>query len=167
MQKSEWLSLAPGQVNEVLWTLIGGKLADVPCPPKVQQPKYDMRLSKKGAYIWASECDLDTLQFYLKRAQTPNDNPAFAEKNKRDADSLAYFVRWRAAFPTAIWSGGRGKKGTPDTTAKAPAFKPTEYQWEPKGGSSAPRATSTASGYDDDPGTASSGYCGADDDIPF
>ncbi len=124
-----------------------------------------MRLSKKGAYIWASECDLDTLQFYFKRAQAPNDNPAFAEKNKRDADSLAYFVRWRQAFPTAIWTGGRGKKGTPDTTAKAPAFKPAEYQWEPKSGSTPSRSTPTPSsgggGYVDDD------YGAGGDDIPF
>jgi hypothetical protein len=164
MQKNEWLSLAPGQVNEVLWSLIGGKLADVPCPPKINQPQYDMRLSKRGAYIWASESDLETLNFYMKRAQAPNDNPAFAEKNKKDADSLAYFVRWRQAFPTAIWSGIRGRKGDPSVTAKAPAYKPEEHQWETKGTSSSiPRSDTTS--------TPSKGYVDEDysagDDIPF
>ncbi len=151
MQKDEWLSLPPSQANEVLWGLIGGKLADVPCPQKIITPRWDMRLSKKGAYIWASECDLECLNFFYGRAKSTT-NPEFAENNAKDAEALGYFVRWRAAFPSAIWVGTRGKKGNPTVTAKPPANKPTEYQWEAKGATSSAqtRAPSTSRGYDED-----------------
>lgn len=170
MIKSEFTALPVSMIAELLWPLIGGKLQDVEAPKTPLPPKWDMRLSRKGGkYIWASECDLGSIKFYHERAQQPG-APEFLEKNKKDADSLGFWYRWRSAFPSAIWSGERGKKGDPPVTAKAPANKPTEYNWEPKGGSPAPRTTSTSAGYDDEPTGVQGGYgSGSDDDdsIPF
>lgn len=165
MIKSEFTALPASMIAEVLWPLIGGKLESVPAPKVPMSPGWDMRLNRKGGkYIWASECDLNTIQFYYSRTQDTSD-PAWAEKNKKDGDSLGFWMRWRAAFPTAIWTGTRGKKGDPSVTAKAPANKPAEYVWEPKGGSSIPRTNTTSSGgggYVDEPYGS-----GTDDDIPF
>lgn len=169
MNRDEFVSLPASMIAELLWPLIGGKLQDIPAPKVPFAPQWDMRLSRKGGvYIWASECDLETLQFYLNRAKQSS-SPEFEEKNKKDAESLSYWVKWRQAFPSSIWIGTRGKKGDPVVTAAAPAHKPSEYQWEAKGGAPS-RSSSTSSGHGWSGrglgGSADPGF-GGDDDIPF
>lgn len=162
MDRDNFVSLPTPILAGLLWDLVGGKLKDTPNVTIPSQPQYDSRIRRKDGYCFASECDAEGLRFWIKRAGESS-NPEFAEKNAKEKTALEYFLKWRECYPSAIWSGVRGKKGDAPVMAKPPSGKPEIYQWEPKGG--APAASSRAAprpggyGADDD--------FGSGDDVPF
>jgi len=100
-------------------------------PQIPRPPKFDSILSRKGeneepGFIWASECDLNTLFWYFNAAQSLlADDPthkwaAGAEKR------LRYWVDWRQSFPNAVW---RGVRGDEEVEAFPPSNRP---QWHAK-----------------------------------
>ena len=126
--------------------------------PRVpQSPKFDSRIRRKDGFVWASECDAESLRFWIKRASSGGD-PQFAEKNEKEKKALEFILRWRECNPSACWSGERNRE---PVTARAPAAKPRINQWEPKAGD-APRATSRVSASaldgDDSSDDADAGY---------
>jgi hypothetical protein len=110
---------------------LGDKLAALEVPKVPRSPKFDMRISRKGGYQWASETDLEGLRWWMNRFTTSAaDGGQYAEKDQKRADKLAYWVGWREAYPDAVWTGQRNDDVC---TASAPAGKPRVHEWEPRG----------------------------------
>ena len=91
-------------------------------------PKYDTRIRRKGGYQWASETDLEGLQFWCG-VNSQSSKPEYAEKNKAEAKRLGYWVKYREAAPYECW---RGIRGEGDVTALAPSAKPAIHSWDSK-----------------------------------
>jgi hypothetical protein len=127
-------------------------------PRSPKPPKYDSRIRRKGGFMWASDCDAESLRFWCKRAHQPASKPEFAEKNAKEAKALDYFLEWRSWFPSERWSGERNRQ---QVTGDAPSSKPRVYEWEPRGGE-APRTETkfddSDGGYPDESGGSSDDY---------
>jgi hypothetical protein len=110
---------------------LGDKLAGMEAPKVARSPKFDMRISRKGGYQWASETDLDGLRWWFNRfTASAAEGGQYAEKDQKRADKLAYWVSWREAHPDVIWTGQRNDDVC---TASAPTAKPRVHEWEPRG----------------------------------
>ncbi len=123
--------------------------------PKVPRPpRFDQRISKKGGFMWASECTLDDLTWWFNhKTERAAAGGAYAEKDAKLAKSLDYWVQWRRVEPIAPWSGERNHEAV---TACAPSGKATVYEWEPRGPVTSPLPIEDGYGAKDDT-----------DDIPF
>lgn len=163
MNRSEFTALPPTLALGLIWDELH---RTAPCPvldnteaPRLAKPpKYDSRIGRKDGVCWASECDLEGLRFWHKRA-VESTNPEHAERNAKEAKALSYWIAYREQQPTAIWSGERNRE---QVTAKAPSGKPEVYPRD--GGRRAPEPKpSSGGGYD-----AADGYDDAgNDDLPF
>lgn len=91
-----------------------------------QAPRYDFKISRKGGYQWASESDLEQLQFWCARFSNPTD-PRWADRDKDRARKIEYWVRFREADPYSRWKGTRGNF---EVTANQPTNKPTIFPWD-------------------------------------
>jgi hypothetical protein len=89
-------------------------------------PKYDDKIPRKGGFMWASECDLECLQFWFNKFSSSS-NPAFAEKDAAKAKKLSYWVKFREENPYDRWKGQRGRM---EVVANQPVNKPTIFPWE-------------------------------------
>jgi hypothetical protein len=138
-------------VIQVLGPRFAEKLEEIEAPKRPRSPRYDMRISRKGGYQWASETDLEGLRWWLHRFQSSAaEGGKFADKDAKKAEKLAYWVDWREAYPDPQWTGMRNDDAV---TAPVPVAKPPVYEWEPRGQMPlTPR---------DEP------YDGAEDEIPF
>lgn len=94
-----------------------------------QSPRYDMRIRRKGGYQWASETDLEGLQFWHGLKSRPSSNPAYADKDAAEAKKLSYWVKWREADPYSRWKGVRGDS---EVVALQPSDKPAIHSWDEK-----------------------------------
>ena len=129
MTREEFLSLPAGVALSVLldaWPSLVQALDAIPKPQIARSPKFDTALYRKGGLTWASEYDAEGLRYW----QTQKGNSAiqggqYAEKDEKIAKALGYWIEWRMAYPTAIWSGERFRE---PVTAKAPSAKPTVYE---------------------------------------
>lgn len=129
------------------------ELASREAPKPVRSPKYDMRISRKGGYQWASETDLESLRWWSNRyTSSAAECGIHADKDFKKAEKIAYWVAYREAYPDAVWTGQRNDDVC---TASAPTGKPRVHEWEPRG--HVP-VTPRAEAYEDE---------GAGDEIPF
>lgn len=135
MTREEFLALPPGLGLKTLLTAIATaapqvmrELQAMELPKVPRSPKYDMRISRKGGYQWASETDLDGLRWWRDRFRSSAaDGGQYAEKDEKRADKLEYWVSWREACPDATWTGQRNDDVK---TARPPSAKPVVYEWE-------------------------------------
>lgn len=130
-------------------------LAHVEAPKVPRSPKYDMKLPKKGGYVWASELALENLQWYLQTALEGAEKPdnQYAEKDAKRAEKLRYWVEWRLTEPSKPWRGERGfDDDAHQVTAEAPSHQPQWHEWDN-------RARANA--------VAAAAYDSHEDDIPF
>lgn len=138
MTRDELLALPPALALKVLVSAmvlvspeLGKVLAATELPKVPRSPKYDMRISRKGGYQWASETDLEGLRFWFKRfTDNANEGGKHAEKDGKKAEKLCYWLDWREACPDAPWSGLRNDD---QVTASAPSGKPQVHEWEQRG----------------------------------
>lgn len=138
MTRDEFLALPPALGLKTLLTAISKaapkvleELRDMEAPKVPRAPKYDMRISRKGGYQWASETDLESLKFWRERFNSnAQEGGQYAERDGKKAQKLEYWVSWREACPDAIWSGQRNDDVV---TAKAPTGKPQIHEWEERG----------------------------------
>ncbi len=130
--------------------------AEAPAAPR--SPKYDQAIYRKEGVMYASETDLSGLLFWHARAVTSAASGGqYADKDKKNAESLARWIAWREWYPDAVWSGERNREAV---VAKAPSAKPIVYPRTGNGSrGSAPAGPAT---YPD----ADYGG-GGDDSIPF
>jgi hypothetical protein len=130
MTREEFLALpVTVQVRLLVEVLgVGKQLAGIDAPKPPRSPKYDMRISRKGGYQWASETDLEGLRFWLHRFESnAKEGGQYAEKDGKRAEKLTYWVSWREAYPDAVWTGQRNDDVC---TASRPTSKPTVHEWE-------------------------------------
>jgi hypothetical protein len=133
VDKATFLSLpVTTQVRILVEVLkLDKELAGMEAPKVPRSPKFDMRISRKGGYQWASETDLEGLRWWFNRfTASAADGGAYAEKDQKRADKLAYWVAWREAHPDVIWTGQRNDDVC---TASAPTAKPRVHEWEARG----------------------------------
>lgn len=81
-----------------------------------------MKIRRRGGYQWASETDLEGLQFWHGLALKPSTNPQYEAKDKEKANRLSYWVAWRSTDPYSRWKGVRGSG---EVVALQPSDKPT------------------------------------------
>lgn len=156
MNRDEFSSLSLNQALGILYDIVGAKIQPLEAPAIARSPKFDGRISRKDRkFIWMSECNLETLKFYHKRAVESAAKPGqYQESNAKDARSLGYWVGYRQSEPNSVWSGERQKR---PTTAFPPSRNPTEHAWEAKGGGGSAGSAAPAVDYGS----------GDDSDIPF
>lgn len=88
-------------------------------------PKFDRVIFRKEGVMYASECDLECLRFWHKRAlEGAASGGQYAEKDAKNRDELARWIAWRECFPDAVWIGERDRE---QLAAKAPSSKPMVY----------------------------------------
>lgn len=153
MDRSEFTSLPLSAALNVIWGALhsGG---DIPtfliayeAPKPALSPKYDTRVRTKGGLVYASECDLSQLQYYLNRAQQPTEDK-YMEKQQKEAKALGFFLRWRAENPDARWRGERYQQG--EVTAAAPSSRPRVSDWNDTGAKADPAPAGGEVDYGDD-----------------
>ncbi len=161
MTRDEFKALPPALAIRVIVDALGSdfaqKLAAIEAPKAPRPPKYDMRISRKGGYQWASETDLDGLKWWLARFEsTAAEGGKYADKDADRAKKLSYWVNWREAYPDSPWTGQRNDEVC---TAPLPTSKPTVYEWEQRrdkplgyGGGPSSDADDSAGGDDSFPG---------------
>jgi len=91
-----------------------------------QPPRYDDKIPRKGGFMYASECDLECLRYWLERFSTSS-NPAFEERDQKRAKALSYWVKYREENPYDRW---RGQRNLHEVVAAQPSNKPTIFPWE-------------------------------------
>jgi hypothetical protein len=111
-------------------------------------PQYDQRIRRKGGYQWASETDLEGLQFWCDVKARANSKPEYAAKDKAELKKLSYWVSYREACPYEQWRGTRGEE---QVVALAPSSKPAVHSWDTKPAAPAPERGDAWEGDDDKP----------------
>jgi|SRR6478735_2506743 len=89
-------------------------------------PRYDFRVPRKGGYCFASEMDLEGLEYWFGRFSTSSD-PKWEERDQARAKKLSYWVAWRKDDPHSRWKGTRGQY---EVVANQPTNKPTIFPWD-------------------------------------
>lgn len=158
MTKEEFVALPVGLALAALFDATP-ELADVPAPRVPFPPKYDLRLPRKGGYLWASECSLSSLQWWQRhKRERAAEGGQYADKDNALADKLDRWITWRMACPTERWSGLQGD-GT--VTSPAPVERPSVREYE--------RRTEYAKAQDDEPRAIFTGDSDAEEEtgLPF
>ncbi len=88
-----------------------------------------MRIRRRGGYQWASETDLEGLQFWCNLKAQANSKPEYAEKDRAEAKRLSYWVAYREGDPYSRWKGTRGDA---EVVALQPSNKPVVHSWDAK-----------------------------------
>jgi hypothetical protein len=107
--------------------------------------------------MWASETDLEGLQYWYTRFANPTGDPKWADRDKERARKLQYWVQYREADPYSRWKGVRGNG---ECVANQPTNKPTIFPWDGPVSTPSPLPNQ-------DPGDAWEPTKGDDDPIPF
>jgi hypothetical protein len=94
-----------------------------------QPPRYDFKIRRKGGYQFASETDLEGLQYWHTAKSRPSSNPQYAANDQAEAKKLGYWVAWRTDDPYSRWKGTRGNA---EVVAAQPSDKPTVHSWDAK-----------------------------------
>jgi hypothetical protein len=130
VDRDEFRSLPPYVALGLLFDLYEEQLANEPRPRPPFPPKYDGKLTKSGGFIWMSECDLGSLEWWLsKKIESANGDGDFAEKDAKLVPILEKWIAWRRAYPYEQWSGTRGDDRA---IATFPCKNPKLRQWEPR-----------------------------------
>ena len=96
-------------------------LATLDLPKVPRCPKYDLKIYRKGGYMWASETDLERLKFWRQRSlDSAAKGGQYADKDTKQAERLKYFIEFRTVESGAISL----IRGDDMTDARAPAYKP-------------------------------------------
>ncbi len=130
MTRDEFTSLPLGIALGLIWDVASARLKDMPCPAVPRPPKFDGRLRREGGFVWYSELDFDSLEFWWKKnLESAASGGEWAEKNGKTAASLEKWVAWRRHFPHDQW---RGTRGDEKAVAALPSREPRVNQWEEK-----------------------------------
>ena len=158
MTKEEFASLPPAIALGILYDVAKSKLEPLEAPKTPMAPKYDGKLRRKGGtFCYMSEMELESLKFWHKTYSEKPDSDEWADKNKKTATALKYWVEWRTCFPAVAWTGERDRE---KVTAAAPSRDPELHAWGDPGAYQAPRAERS---FDDGPKPGAPD----DDEIPF
>lgn len=127
MTRDEFCSLPAAVALGLVYDLARPKLEPLPKPRLPLPPKFDGRFSRKDGFVWMSEMDLNSLEWWLtKKRVSAADGGQYAERDNKVADQLAKWVEWRKLFPNDRWNGTRGNDRV---TADAPSREPALREW--------------------------------------
>lgn len=149
------LSVALGIIHDCIKMESFGPIEMAPEYRAPMAPKFDQKLRTKGGYMWASECSLRELEYQHGFLTRPG-KPEYAEKNAKAAKGVSFWLEWRRAFPSEVWSGERNRV---QCTAAPPRGKPQVHPWEDRD-APAPAQSTPLPSFSDDEG-------GGDDSYPF
>ena len=139
MTRDEFVNLPLRIALGLIWDVASSRLRDIEAPRVPLPPKFDGRLRRSGGFVWYSELDLDSLEYWQKKnAASAEQGGQYADANQKAADALARWVEWRTLYPEQRWNGTRGNERV---TALPPSRDPPLRQWDdskkndkPKGG---------------------------------
>lgn len=127
MQRDEFCGLPTAIALGLIYDMARAKLEPMPMPRVPQPPRYDGRIGKTGGFVWMSEMDLSSLEWWLaKKTESSLQDNQYAERNGKTADTLAKWVEWRKLFPNERWNGTRGDQRV---TAEPPSREPKLQEW--------------------------------------
>lgn len=89
-------------------------------------PKYDFKIPRKGGFMWASETNLESLQYWFDKFSVSS-NPQYEAKDQDRAKKLSYWVKFREADPYSRWKGTRGNA---EVVAAQPTDRPAIVPWD-------------------------------------
>ena len=158
MNRAEFIALPAPLALRLVWDVIEDQLEGLEAPKPPRSPKYDRKIYRKGGFQWASETDLESLNYWRGLAAKSADNGGeYAEKDAKQRDALDRWIEWRLCFPSETW---RGTRGDDEVRADPPSGKPEVREHTRRAGGGSSAATPSGGGFhannDDD-----------DDDIPF
>lgn len=135
------------QAAGALYDMMAGGSAPAPAAPGGgSPPRFDTSIARKGGMVqWASECSLRELNYWVSKKSGPSSDPKYAESDAKQLRALQYWVAYRQANPTAVWSGERNRV---QITAAPPSDKPQQY---PRGVVASAPTTPTPSFDDSEP----------------
>lgn len=128
MNKEQFCALPVAIALGLIYDMARPKLEPMPMPRVPLPPKYDGRLGKTGGFVWMSEMDINSLEWWLaKKTESSLKGDQYAERNAKTAETLAKWVEWRKLFPNDRWNGTRGNDRV---TAEPPSREPQLQQWD-------------------------------------
>jgi hypothetical protein len=159
MTREEFAALPAPIALGLLYDIAAARLASVEAPQVPRAPKFDSRVSRKGGmFTWASEMLCADLEFWRKRNADASSDPKYAEKNAKQAKALSYWVAYRTACPSDVWTGERDRQ---KVRAEPPSREPRLHAWESRGAPASESSQTSGGGF------ADADYAGDDEDIPF
>jgi hypothetical protein len=159
LTKDEFSSLPPSIALGMLYDIAKAKLEPLKLPKVPFPPKYDGRLARKNRqFCYMSEMELESLKYWHQIYLDKPKDSEWADKDKKTATALGYWVEWRTCFPTVAWSGERDRE---KVTAQPPSRDPELHAWD--AGAYTPPAARSERSFDDAPKPGAPD----DDDIPF
>lgn len=126
MNRAEFSALPPSIALSLLWDALRldeTELASALAPRTPRPPKYDQAIYRRDGVSWASEYDVEGLRYWRDKKSQSSD-PKYAEKDKKAAAALGFWITWRMCEPSAPWTGERNRDVV---TARAPSGKPEVY----------------------------------------
>lgn len=158
MKREDFIGLPPALALGLIWDSFPGiakALSDKLVPVAPRSPKFDGMIFRNGGHQWCSETALEGLRYwYLRYTESAERGGEWAEKDRKRAKQLTYWIEWRLIEPHTQWSGERNHERV---TAAPPSDKPTVYPREERKRDSQP--PSTAPRFEDNPVD--------DEDVPY
>lgn len=129
MDRDSFFALPPAVALRVLYDCLDPEtikeLVRKEAPVAPRSPKYDYTIWRRDGMMFASECSLSTLRYWHKRAsESAVSGGQYADKDRKNAESLERWITWREWYPDVAWSGERNRS---ECVAKSPTDKPTVY----------------------------------------
>ena len=131
MTRDEYVNLPVRLALGLIWDVASARLRDLPAPQVPRPPRFDGRLRREGGFVWYSELDIDSLEFWRdKNAKSAEEGGQWAEANRKTAENLEKWIAWRELFPNDRWCGTRGDEK--NVTGELPSRKPRVNKWPEK-----------------------------------
>jgi hypothetical protein len=129
MNRDDFFALPPTIALRVLFDCLDENtvkaLARKEAPVAPRSPKFDYTIYRRDGLMFASECSLETLRYWHKRAaESAAGGGEYAAKDAKNAENLARWISWREWYPEAVWSGERNRD---PVVALPPSDKPNVY----------------------------------------
>ncbi len=136
MTRDEFIALPPAVALRILFDALDEETAATVLKTAKEKlplpPQWDLMIFRSGGFQWASETDLEGLQYWLgKYEKEAEAGGEYAEPNRKRALNMKRWVVWRMSFPDTVWHGKRGKK---EVWAKPPTHDPKQYERKNNGG---------------------------------
>ncbi len=144
MTRDEFAALPPAIALGLIWDVASDRLKRMPCPRVPGPPKYDGRLKRGTGFVWFSELDLDSLEYWwAKNRDGAAAGGEWAERNGKTAATLEKWVAWRRLYPYEQWRGIRGEERA---IARMPEREPVVNAWDEKPGGTGKKQQKQQSG---------------------
>lgn len=131
MSPEDFATLPPAHqmriLLQILPAVIVKKLDGIELPETSECPQFDWKIYRKqGFHQWASEMDLEGLEFWQRLAQKSVDGGGeYADRDAKKVEGLERWINYRKLEPSAVVTITRGER---TVTAAAPRAKPQQYK---------------------------------------